>query len=326
MGLAQGSQILMTRFAFDNARHTLKRQRIPGVSAANQFGSSYSMRIWLNPDKLRSFRISAAEVLQTVRAQNVQFATGAIGSAPSIAEQQITAPVSAEGRFSSVEEFENVILRTEPNGTSVRLKDVARVELGLQDYGFDVIIAPSFGDIFRQNVRTDTELGREARSYMDAGELVPDDVVVRMVVAALEAARNGFILDGFPRTIVQAEALEQELIELDRPLTAVLAFHLEEELAVKRLAGRRTCAVCQRTYNVEFHPPQTGEVCDYDGTPLAQRSDDEEHTVRHRQEVYRASARPLESFYESRGLMRVVDADASEDVVTDRAVHALAKP
>ncbi len=113
-------------------------QRIPGVSSANQFGSSYSMRIWLNPDRLRAFRLSAAEVLATVRQQNVQFATGAIGAAPSAPEQQITAPVSAEGRFSSVEEFENVILRTEPNGTSVRLKDVARVELGMQDYGFDV--------------------------------------------------------------------------------------------------------------------------------------------------------------------------------------------
>jgi len=113
-------------------------QRIPGVSAANQFGSAYSMRIWLNPDKLRSFRMSAAEVLQKVRGQNVQFATGAIGAAPSAPEQQITAPVSAEGRFSSIEEFENVILRTEPNGTSVLLRDVARVELGLQDYAFDV--------------------------------------------------------------------------------------------------------------------------------------------------------------------------------------------
>jgi multidrug efflux pump len=113
-------------------------QRIPGVSSAQQFGSSYSMRIWLNPDKLRSFHMSAAEILQTVRAQNVQFATGSIGAAPSIKGQQITAPVSAEGRFSSVEEFENVILRTEPNGTSVRLKDVARVELGLADYAFDV--------------------------------------------------------------------------------------------------------------------------------------------------------------------------------------------
>jgi multidrug efflux pump len=113
-------------------------QRIPGVSSANQFGSSYSMRIWLNPDKLRAFRMTAAEVLQAVRSQNVQFATGSIGAAPATSEQQITAPVSAEGRFSSVAEFEDIILRTEPNGTSVRLKDVARVELGLQDYAFDV--------------------------------------------------------------------------------------------------------------------------------------------------------------------------------------------
>src|SRR6185295_10742424 len=113
-------------------------QRIAGVSRADQFGSSYSMRIWLNPDKLRSSRMSAGDVLQKVRAQNVQFATGSIGSAPSMPEQQITAPVSAEGRFGSIEEFENVILRTEPNGTSVKLKDVARVELGLQGYGFDV--------------------------------------------------------------------------------------------------------------------------------------------------------------------------------------------
>jgi len=113
-------------------------QRIPGVSSADQFGSSYSMRIWLNPDQMRSFRLSASEVLAAVRSQNVQFATGAIGAAPSAPEQQINAPVSAEGRFSSVEEFENVILRTEANGTSVRLKDVARVELGLQNYAFDV--------------------------------------------------------------------------------------------------------------------------------------------------------------------------------------------
>jgi multidrug efflux pump len=113
-------------------------QRIPGVSSAQQFGSSYSMRIWLNPDKLRAFRITAAEVLQATRGQNVQFATGSVGAAPAAGDQQITAPVSAEGRFSSVEEFENIILRTEPNGTSVRLKDVARVELGLADYAFDV--------------------------------------------------------------------------------------------------------------------------------------------------------------------------------------------
>ena len=112
--------------------------RIPGVGQTQQFGAEYSMRIWLNPDKLRSFRISAAEVLERVRGQNVQFATGSLGEQPAVQGQQVVAPVSAEAQFSSKEEFENVILRTEPNGTSVRLKDVARVELGLNTYSFDV--------------------------------------------------------------------------------------------------------------------------------------------------------------------------------------------
>ncbi len=112
--------------------------RIPGVGQTQQFGAEYSMRIWLNPDKLRSFGMSAAEIADRVRGQNVQFATGALGEQPAVAGQQVTASVSAEGQFSSIEEFENVILRTEPNGTSVRLKDVARVELGLNSYAFDV--------------------------------------------------------------------------------------------------------------------------------------------------------------------------------------------
>jgi multidrug efflux pump len=112
--------------------------RIPGVGQTQQFGAEYSMRIWLNPDKLRSFRMSAADVLAKVRGQNVQFATGSLGEQPAVQGQQVVAPVSAEAQFSSKEEFENVILRTEPNGTSVRLKDVARVELGLNTYSFDV--------------------------------------------------------------------------------------------------------------------------------------------------------------------------------------------
>jgi multidrug efflux pump len=112
--------------------------RIPGVGQTQQFGAEYSMRIWLNPDKLRSFRMSAAEVVGKVRGQNVQFATGALGEQPAVQGQQVVAQVASEGQFSSIEEFENVILRTEPNGTSVRLKDVARVELGLNSYSFDV--------------------------------------------------------------------------------------------------------------------------------------------------------------------------------------------
>jgi multidrug efflux pump len=112
--------------------------RIPGVGGTLQFGAEYGMRIWLNPDKLRSFRIGPSEVLAKVRAQNVQVASGSLGAQPSTPGQEVTAPVNAEGRFSTIAEFENVILRTEPNGTSVRVKDVARVELGLSGYGFDV--------------------------------------------------------------------------------------------------------------------------------------------------------------------------------------------
>jgi multidrug efflux pump len=112
--------------------------RIPGVGQTQQFGAEYSMRIWLNPDKLRSFRISAADVAAKIRGQNVQFATGALGEQPAVEGQQVVAPVAAEGQFSDKEEFENIILRSEPNGTSVRLKDVARVQLGLSNYAFDV--------------------------------------------------------------------------------------------------------------------------------------------------------------------------------------------
>lgn len=179
------------------------------------------------------------------------------------------------------------------------------------------------GDIFRWNVQNDTELGREARAFMEAGELVPDDVVVRMVVEALENLRDGFILDGFPRTLVQAEALEAALQERDCPLSAALLFQLHDEVAVKRLAGRRTCPTCQRTYNIEFHTPRVDMLCDFDATPLVQRKDDEEHTVRHRFEVYQAAAEELHRFYAERGLVRIVDADGSEDEVVERAVNAL---
>src|SRR6185295_8417726 len=113
-------------------------RRIQGVGSANQFGSEYAMRIWLDPDKLHAYSMAPDDVLEQVRNQNVQFASGAIGEQPAPADQEFTAPVSAEGRFTAPEQFENIILRAEANGTTVRLKDVARVELGLSGYGFDV--------------------------------------------------------------------------------------------------------------------------------------------------------------------------------------------
>src|SRR5919197_3684966 len=128
---------------------------------------------------------------------------------------------------------------------------------------FDALLIGT-GDIFRENVKGDTPLGREAKAYMENGELVPDDVVVLMVLDRLDQpdAQDGFILDGFPRTLGQAQALENALAEQDRPLSAALKFVIRDEVAVKRLAGRRTCTQGQRTYNGEIEPPREDGICD----------------------------------------------------------------
>lgn len=182
------------------------------------------------------------------------------------------------------------------------------------------------GDILRAAMKDGTDLGKEAKKYVEAGELVPDDVIVGVVAERLHGddTRDGFILDGFPRTLPQAQALENALSELARPLSAVLKFMISDEVAVKRLAGRRSCRRCQRSYNVEFHPSRAEGVCDVCGGELVQRGDDTEDTVRKRLEVYHRSTEPLEFFFWERGLLRQVDADGTEDEVTERAVHAIA--
>ena len=181
------------------------------------------------------------------------------------------------------------------------------------------------GDIFRQNVTQDTPLGQKAQEYMENGELVPDDVVVAMVLDRLDQpdAKNGVILDGFPRTLPQAIALENALSEQDRPLSVALKFVIPDELAVKRLAGRRICQRCQRTYNVEIGAPKQQGICDRCGGELIQRRDDAEATVRHRIAVYHRDTEPLEFFFWERGLLREVDADGSLDEVTERATEAI---
>lgn len=179
------------------------------------------------------------------------------------------------------------------------------------------------GEIFRWNVNEGTELGRRAKHYLDAGELVPDDVTIAIVMAAIDETPDGFILDGFPRNVTQAESLERELVTRRRALSAALALILDEEEAVKRIAGRRTCANCQTPYNVFFNPPRNEGVCDVCGGPLVERSDEDEATVRRRLEVYRESTAPLLKFYSERGLLREVDAVGTEEEVTERAVAAL---
>jgi adenylate kinase len=183
----------------------------------------------------------------------------------------------------------------------------------------------STGDILRDHVQRGSRLGIRARSYMDRGEYVPDDVVVSMVMDRLDDpdADKGFILDGFPRTVAQAEALERALEASDDPLTAVLKFSVGGELAVRRLIGRYTCPNCGRTYHMEYKPPAEDELCDICGATLERRADDDELTARRRLAVYREQASPLERFYAERDLLHQVDAEASPDEVIARTIDVL---
>ena len=183
----------------------------------------------------------------------------------------------------------------------------------------------STGEILRDHVQRGTKLGIRARSYMDRGEYVPDDVVVSMVMDRLADpdADKGFILDGFPRTVAQAEALERALTEADEPLTAVLKFSVGGELAVRRLVGRYTCPNCGRTYHMEFKPPAEDELCDVCGAKLERRADDDELTARRRLAVYREQASPLERFYAERDLLHQVDSEATPGDVIERTLEVL---
>jgi adenylate kinase len=175
----------------------------------------------------------------------------------------------------------------------------------------------STGDILRGHVREGTPLGVEAKTYMDAGDLVPDQLVMRMVGDRLREsdAAHGFLFDGFPRTVPQAEALEHLLMEHDAPLDAVLRLAVPNEDVIARLTGRRTCSQCGHIFHVEFDPPQEEGRCDECGGELRQRDDDTEEVVRNRLDVYRAQTEPLEHFYWERGLLRDVEATGTPDEV-----------
>lgn len=188
------------------------------------------------------------------------------------------------------------------------------------------IPAISTGDILRQQVQDGTPLGIVARTYMDRGEYVPDVTVVKMVEERLREAdaSKGFILDGFPRTVAQAQSLEDALAEAATPLDAVVKFTISDVTAIRRITGRSTCPVCKRTYHVEWSPPTVPGVCDLDGTTLEKRSDEDELTVKRRLATYRQQTEPLERYYWERGLLRDVDAEAPMDDVSARMLDALA--
>jgi adenylate kinase len=181
------------------------------------------------------------------------------------------------------------------------------------------------GDIFRQQIAAGTPLGRQAKEYVEGGEYVPDDITTAMVLERLDQpdAREGFILDGYPRTVRQARDLEDALAESGRTLSAVLNFKISDEVAVKRLQGRLVCSNCGRTYNVEFKRPRVEGVCDVCGHRLTSRSDDDEATIRRRLEVYHQQTQPLVLYFFERGLLREIDAEAPEEVVADRTIIAI---
>ena len=182
------------------------------------------------------------------------------------------------------------------------------------------------GEMLRENVKEETELGIEAKRYMDAGDLVPDGVIVAMVAERLQEddARDGFILDGFPRTTPQAQALDRQLGELGRRITAVLLLDVPDEEVERRLSGRRICVKKGHNYHVEFDPPKREGVCDQDGSRLIQRDDDLPDVIRNRLRTYHDKTKPLIGFYDEQGLLRRIDGTRNATEVHDhiRAVIA----
>jgi adenylate kinase len=184
----------------------------------------------------------------------------------------------------------------------------------------------STGEMLRANVKEGTDLGKEAKKYMDAGDLVPDELIVAMVAERLQEddAQDGFILDGFPRNIEQAKALDKQLSELGRRVTAALLIDVPDEEVVRRLSGRRVCVKAGHNYHVEFDPPKHADKCDQDGSRLVQRDDDKPDVIKNRLNVYHENTEPLIEYYDEHGLMRRIDGTRPPAEVHDhiRAVIA----
>jgi len=174
------------------------------------------------------------------------------------------------------------------------------------------------GDLFRENLKNETELGKKAKVYMDRGDLVPDDVTIAMVMERLSRpdCANGALLDGFPRTIAQAEALDQALAGQGNKISLALYIAVPDEVLVERVSGRRLCRLCGESYHVRFNPPKQPGVCDNDGGELYQRDDDKPETVRKRLQVYWEQTSPLIETYRDQGVLVEVDGDQAIDDVT----------
>jgi adenylate kinase len=220
-------------------------------------------------------------------------------------------------RFSNVSEL-NLVLLGPPGSGKGTQGERLQEDFRLPYY--------ATGDILRAAVREGTELGAQAREYMDRGDLVPDEVMVGLIaerIARPEAA-DGFILDGFPRTTGQAEALGARMEELGRELTAAILIEVSDDEVVRRLSGRRVCVKEGHTFHLEFDPPKNEGVCDVCGARLEIRDDDKPEVVRNRLEQYHQKTEPLVSYYENQGLLRRVDGSLQPDEVNDRIRAMLA--
>ncbi|HEX9711141.1 MAG TPA: adenylate kinase [Actinomycetota bacterium] len=181
------------------------------------------------------------------------------------------------------------------------------------------------GDLLRQIVAQETDLGREAKRYMDAGKLVPDGVVLQMLRDRLSQpdAQKGFLLDGFPRNRVQAEALDVMLAEVGHDIDAVVSIRVPDQEIIERISGRRSCPVCKRVYHTVSNPPANDGICDDDDAELVQREDDKPDVVQERLDVFHRQTAPLIEFYGDRELIRTIDGVGEVDEVSDRIAEAL---
>jgi adenylate kinase len=201
----------------------------------------------------------------------------------------------------------NLILLGPPGAGKGTQADKLKDDFGLPYIGT--------GDLLRKHKEEETELGREAKAYMDAGDLVPDDLVIRMILEEIEdKGADGFLLDGFPRSVGQAEALDEALAENGRRLTAAVLIFVDDGTVIQRLSGRRQCSA-GHLYHVEFDPPKNDGYCDQCGKPLRQREDDQPDTIRKRLATYHAKTEPVIDYYQERGMLQRFDGSRSPDEV-----------